>query len=242
MIDLKRYLESETPVTWLFSGDSITQEAAHTRGWRGYTQLFKERLGELARNEDVVINTGVGGAGLGYLEARVEERIVRFKPDVVFIMFGTNDSAGGINGLDGYRQSYSRIVDQIKAGGIETIVIQTTVPMYTVDPEWQADVQKLTGEEREVYCRKFTSRRDAMAAYVEATRQVAEELGLPVVDHWSAWHADGVGWGQITEGGFHPNEYGHRLMVRTLCQACGIWDPTAANAWTCRLLIPVREE
>src|SRR2546421_6398893 len=91
-------LRENHPLTWLFAGDSITQGAVHTCGWRDYTQLFKERLGEVGRNEDVVINIAVGGWRVGALVARVEERILRFGPDVVFLMFGTNDAAGSVAG------------------------------------------------------------------------------------------------------------------------------------------------
>ena len=48
-IDLGDLISRKEPVRWLFAGDSITQGARHTRGHRDYTQLFKERVGELAR-------------------------------------------------------------------------------------------------------------------------------------------------------------------------------------------------
>jgi hypothetical protein len=51
-------LRTEKPVKWLFYGDSITHGAAHTRGWRDYTEIFSERIRtELQRAEDVVIKT-----------------------------------------------------------------------------------------------------------------------------------------------------------------------------------------
>ncbi len=43
----------EGPLTWVFAGDSITQGIVYTHGWRGYTELFKERLWELGRWEDL---------------------------------------------------------------------------------------------------------------------------------------------------------------------------------------------
>ena len=43
MEQIKRLLEREQALTWIFTGDSITHGAAHTIGWRDYTELFCER-------------------------------------------------------------------------------------------------------------------------------------------------------------------------------------------------------
>ncbi len=89
------HIRSQRPVKWLFAGDSITQGAVQTDGWRDYTQLFKERLGELGRNEDVVINTAVGGWSLEQFASRRDDRVFSYQPHVVLMMFGTNDAVGG---------------------------------------------------------------------------------------------------------------------------------------------------
>lgn len=135
MVDLCRFLERHTPVTWLFCGDSITQGAVHTRGWRDYTQLFKERLGELARNDDLVLNTAVGGWSVSALLPRLQERILRLQPDVLFLLFGTNDAAAGPDHLATFSEQYVQVIERARRAGIGAIVVQTTVPMLPVDPE-----------------------------------------------------------------------------------------------------------
>ena len=236
-IDLVELLDREGPVTWLFCGDSITQGARHTRGLRDYTQLFRERLGEMARNEDIVLNTAVGGWSLAALEPRLEERILRHRPNVVLLMFGTNDAAAGRGGLDAFTGRYDAILGRIRDAGITTTVVQTAVPVFPVDP--QAAIAMSEWPDPEVRAGKLkglTERVDSLERYVLRTREVAARCSAPLVDHWAAWTAVGGARGQLMDGGFHPNEYGHRLVAHTLFRSCGIWDDAS---WTCRLFVPV---
>jgi lysophospholipase L1-like esterase len=223
-------LQAERSVTWLFAGDSITQGAVHTHGWRDYTQIFRERLGELGRNEDVVVNTAVGGWSLPPLAARLDERVVRFRPDAVFLLFGTNDAAGGLQGLETFGAAYAEVVARCRQAGIGLVVLQTTVPLMPLDAERLAALEmpagKLEGVRRRLAC---------LPAFVEATRQAAAAAGAPLVDHWAVWQRAGWRLGQLSEGLFHANEYGHRLMAHTLFRACGMWSD---SSWTCRQFVP----
>jgi acyl-CoA thioesterase I len=234
-------LASDTPATWVFCGDSITHGAVHTVGYRDYTELFDERMYELvfempARKEDVVINTGVSGWSTSILQPRVEERILRFKPDAVFIMLGTNDAVASFDGLDGFAQRYADIIAQIRAAGIERIVLQTAFPMPPLDPALYigsdafADTASL-----EVGIRGFAARQESIETYVETTRRVATQHGLPLIDHWPIWKNLGTLMGHYTDGGFHPNEYGHRLIAHTIFRDLGIWD---AESRICRMFLP----
>ncbi|MEW6754515.1 MAG: SGNH/GDSL hydrolase family protein [Candidatus Latescibacterota bacterium] len=227
---IQALLGADRPVTWLFAGDSITQGAVYTHGWRDYTQLFRERLGERARNEDVVVNTAAGGWSLRPLAARLEERVLRFRPDALFLLFGTNDASTGMEGLEAYRAAYADVVGRARQAGIEAIAVQTTVPLMPVDPAWLAAMDlppgKVEGVRRRLAC---------LPAYVEATRQLAAALDVPLVDHYAVWQQAGVRLGQLSEGLFHANEYGHRLLAHALLRACGLWDEAS---WTCRLFVP----
>jgi acyl-CoA thioesterase-1 len=236
-IDIQDELNRPDPVNWLFCGDSITQGAAHTRGGRDYPQHFRERLGELARNEDIVINTAVGGWSTGTLEPRLEDRVLRHQPDVVFLLFGTNDAVGGAEGLDAFTERYKGIVNRIREAGIRKVILQTTVPMIRVDPEAQTAAMNWPDPQmRAAKLHGLKQRLQHIESYVEATRNAAAAAGVPLVDHWAVWEECGGQRGQITDGGFHPNEYGHILMAHTLIRACGMWDE---KSWVCRLFVPV---
>ena len=236
-VELTPLLTRDEPVTWLFAGDSITQGAVHTRGWRDYTQLFKERLGEMGRSEDLVLNTAVGGWSTATLEPRLGERVLRHRPDAVFLMFGTNDSAQGIDGLDAFAERYRHLLERIRAGGIEYLVVQTTIPMMPVDAEKTNAMTDWPDEElRQRKLHGLRQRLLCLEDYAARTREVAAACGVPLVDHWQPWLDTAGRRAQLLDGGFHPNEYGHRLIAQTLFRACGMWDDTS---WMCRLFIPV---
>ena len=236
-LDLSDLLKRHAPVTWLFCGDSITQGAVHTRGWRDYTQLFGERLGELGRNEDVTINSACGGWTLAVLAPRLEERVLRFRPDVLFLMFGVNDAAGGGKGLQEFGDAYADVISRAREAGIGRVVVQTITPMVPLDPEAAIEIAKFQDEQtRDSKLRGLRMRLEHLPSYSEAISGVARRLGVALVDHWSVWMEAGGARGQLLDGGFHPNEYGHRLIAHTIFRACGMWDE---GSWTCRLFVPV---
>jgi lysophospholipase L1-like esterase len=234
-VDLTGFLDRPSAVTWLFSGDSITQGGVHTRGWRDYTQLFRERLLELGRGEDVTINTSVGGSVLA--GTRVDERVLRFKPDVLLVMFGTNDSVSGDEGLEGFRQRYVELIRQTREAGI-TVVPQTIVPMMPVEPQAYIEMTPHWADEklREYKLRALHMRRKWLSSYAQAVREAAQAAGVPVVDHWEAWLKTAGLRGQLMADAIHPNEYGHRLLAHTIFRTCGMWSDASA---TCRLFVPV---
>ena len=236
-IDISDLIDRTGPVTWLFCGDSITQGAKHTRGWRDYTQLFRERIGEMARNEDIVINTAVGGWSTQALEPRLDERILRYKPDAVFLMFGTNDAATGLSGIEAFETRYEEILKRIRGSGIGLVIVQTTVPMMTVDPHDTINIAEWPDEKtREGKLKGLVERRTSLEPYVSCTRRVAEKTGIQLIDHCAVWARVGAARGQLMDGGFHPNEYGHRLIAHTVFRECGIFD---AESWTCRMAVPI---
>jgi acyl-CoA thioesterase I len=227
-------LKSTSPVTWLFAGDSITQGAVHTRGWRDYTQLFKERLGELSRNEDVVINTAVGGWTLDAFVDRFDERVSRFRPDALLLMFGTNDSGAG-GGIERFVANYEKVLAVARERGLRTIV-QTALPLFPADADRYAAAAYVDPAVRPGKVQRLKARQANISDFATAATRVAELAGVPAIDHWAAWQRVAPTLGQLTDGALHPNEYGHRLIARTIYDAMGIADE---SSWMCRLFLPV---
>jgi len=59
---LQARVAEKSPIRWLFAGDSITQGALHTFGWRDYIEPFAERTRwEMQWMRDCIINTAVSG-------------------------------------------------------------------------------------------------------------------------------------------------------------------------------------
>lgn len=111
-------LNSNTPATWVITGDSITHGALHTNGWRSYPEHWTERVRwELGKpkNRDFVIDSGVSGATSAELVAQFGERVTAFAPEVVSIMIGTNDIATAGLGLDTYRANLVSLVRSVRA-------------------------------------------------------------------------------------------------------------------------------
>lgn len=223
-INVQAYLTREQPVVWLFCGDSITQGARHTRGHRDFSQLFKERLGEMARNEDVVVNTAVGGWSSGSMEGRWEDRVARFKPDVVFFMFGTNDAASDRFDPEELLLRMSEWPGRIPDS---KAIWMSPVPVAPTKPEAVLLPGKRQGFER---------RQERLPVLVERMRSHAKERNIDFIDHWAVFGEAGFGMVNLMDGGFHPNEYGHRQIAHTMFRRLGMWDD---QSWVCRLFIPL---
>ena len=216
--DRLRDILTGPPVTWVFLGDSITQGVTHTHGWRGYVEHFAERVrGELGRRADAVVNSGVAGTTTEDLLPEFHWRAGRFAPDVVFVLFGTNDVLAGENGVRGFRYRLDQIVQRSRDVGA-TVVLQTPPPVLD------------DGDRRP----------DLIALYAEAVREVAAELGVLVVDHAGHWAqaAAEAGAAVAPEGWlddtFHPGARGHHEMTLTLLRALGIDD---ASSQVCSLTV-----
>ena len=63
-MDMQTILESDTSLTWVFAGDSITHNGKWTQGMNGYAEWFEQYLYDINRNNDSVINTAWGGADI----------------------------------------------------------------------------------------------------------------------------------------------------------------------------------
>lgn len=210
--DRLREVLAGPPVTWTFLGDSITQGVVHTHGQRNYVELFAERVrGELGRLGDAVINSGVSGSTSADVLDEFHWRAGRFSPDVLFVMYGTNDMLDSEEGVRGFSFRLDQVVQRGRDVGA-TVVLQTPPPVL-------ADAGRTP---------------ELMSRYAAAVREVGERLGVPLVDHAAAWAAAAEEQGaEIAPEGwlddsFHPGPLGHRAMVRTLLEALDLADPTSA--------------
>jgi len=211
-------LEDTVPITWVFTGDSITHGALHTHGWRSYPEHFAERVRwELGRVRDVAINTGISGDTVPGLLSDLEHRVLRFNPTVVSIMMGMNDATKGEEGRKAFREKYRELIERLRNESGAAILLHTPNP---ITPE-------------------ATNRRD-LPAYAEIVREIAEESGAAVVDQERMWK-EYLSRGRndlnyfLNDGTIHPNGVGHTLFAHNLFRVLEIFDPESR---TCRLYIP----
>lgn len=213
---IKELMAGKIPLKWIFSGDSITQGAKHTIGYRSYPEIFAERVRwELGRVRDFVINTAISGNTSKDILQDFDWRIGQFKPGIVSLMVGTNDASEKKEiSVDAFKQNNLDLIDKIRASGAIPI-LQT--PNIII-------IEKAKGRER-------------INDYISVTRDVAAEKKVVLVDHFANWNdtANGISRNEIVtkwlNDELHPNGVGHSQMAKLLFRKLSIFDP---NAFTCR--------
>jgi len=211
---LRARMSEKRPVTWLFTGDSITHGALHTKGWRCFSEIFAERVRfEMNRRSDIVINTGISGDTTAGIIAALDWRLSRFQPDVTFIMFGMNDSVIGPD-LTTYEANLRKVVTEArKNGGIPVLM--------RVNPCLPGSAQE--------------KRHAKLESYMDVVAKIATDEKLILVDHWADWRKDPKAIGSMMNDDVHPNALGHQEMAIRIMQAVGLND---SKSFTGRLTAP----
>lgn len=204
-----RLLRGPAPATWVFTGDSITHGALFTEGWRSFVEHFAERVRwELRRFNDVVINTGVCGEKTEGLLRCLDDRILRFRPDVVLVMLGMNDSLAGPAGRAAFHKNLCEIAGRLREGGVIP-VLQTPNTVFAPHAATRSD----------------------LPAYVEIVREVAAWCEVPLIDHWQLWAQKKpqpqmlLDW--LQDQSIHPNYLGHRALAQLIFDSFEIFDPAS---------------
>lgn len=209
---ITNFLRTDTPVRWLFNGDSITHGAKHTYGHRDYTELFGERVRYLlARKDDLVIKSAISGNTTRHLLDTFEHRVAVLQPHVVFYMIGMNDcSPANQVSVEEYEQNIDLLGQKTeKIGAIP--VFQTCNPIVSPGVDQQPRAARL--EE-----------------YLEALRQKAASRHWLLIDHYQFWKRQepAVLFGWMNDA-VHPNAYGHLAFYRYLNQCLGMVEPTSPH-------------
>lgn len=201
---------------WVFYGDSITQGALHTFGYRDYTQLFAERVRfEMGRPHDIVINSAVSGYTSRHLLDHFNWGVEQLKPDVLLVMIGMNDASQSSQiGLKDFRENLIDLIDLVKSEEVR-LVLQTTC---TVLDEGS------------------NGRCTRLASYMDIVRDMAQQHELMLIDHHRYWQSlDPDTRSYLLSDAIHPNEMGHRVLAEQLFRALNIFDESSR---CCRLFTP----
>ncbi|MEO2045305.1 MAG: GDSL-type esterase/lipase family protein [Pirellulales bacterium] len=198
---IKELYDKTEPIVWVITGNSITHGNFLTHGYRSYAEHFAERTrSEMARFRDVVINTGVAGDTVPKLTNDLDHRVLRFKPTVVSIMMGMNDSAAGPEGREKFRASYFKLVNRLKSESDSLILLHTPNPITST-----------------------AVRRSDLPAYAQIVREVAQDRGVSLCDQDKMWreHLELSKSNLIYligDGTIHPNRWGmcssHTISAR----------------------------
>lgn len=210
---LQGKLSSSQRLTWLFMGDSITHGAAHTWGYDAVPQAAEKYVHSvLGRPNDIIVNTAVSGSNTRVTLANIEQRLDKYPADIVSIMIGTNDSAGGSKlSISEYADNLKAIHAKIKERNPNAfIVFRTPAPTNG-------------------------GRKQAIPEYVEKMKEVGAGLNVLVVDQFTSWRAAAdmysflladpdQGQQFLMGNDLHPGYNGQRLMTRQFFEALGLWS------------------
>ncbi|MCW5851232.1 MAG: SGNH/GDSL hydrolase family protein [Anaerolineae bacterium] len=209
--ELRARARASDPILWVFLGDSITHGALHTFGWRDYTEIFAERVRfELGRQGDLVLNAAYSGYTAPRLASELDHRCLRFRPQVVSIMIGTNDAKAGPAGLTEFETTLTDMVRRVQAETAAHVILQMPPPIDT----------------------RNAPERESLPRYAEAMRRVARATDAALCDHEAAWldfeARSGRNRFYLLSDPFHPNEHGHRFLAQTFLDWLGYggWDNT----------------
>lgn len=210
---IRKLLEAEHPVTWVFGGDSITHGSVHLVGERHYVQLFEQRVRtELGRRLDIIINTGVAGWNLrDHLLPGRERAIFCFQPAILSLCIGMNDAASvPLDEIPRWQEELEALLREVMERGTKGVILHIPPP---IDP-----------------CshHPMATQRRNLPYFCEALREAAGHCGAVLVDHQRFWEEREKSRDRATlmslSDAIHPNAIGHRMMTECLCRVLEIWD------------------
>lgn len=187
------------PVTIACLGDSVTHGCFEIfpdgKGGIGVAcrpdeaypmMLYREIANYFPFAAPAIINAGVSGDNAHAGLSRLERDVLSYKPDLVIVNFGLNDSMNKDveGGLETYDKSMRAIFKKALASGAECLLLTPnymnkgvspflTEPLF-IDIAKEAAVVQNTG---------------ILTRYVETARKAAEDMAVPVADAYSVWQA-----------------------------------------------------
>ena len=191
-------------VTIVTLGDSITRGV---RSGVKAEETFSALLESTLLSEGIpvkVTNVGVGGERTDGALKRLDKAVLALKPNIVIVMYGTNDSYVDSNrkvprlAEKDFYDNTMKLVERLKKARVTTVLM--------TEPSWGAKGQNGLGDHPDILLGKF----------MERTREVARKTGVPVVDNFAKWQAEakkGVDIGKLwTTDQCHPNPIGHFMI------------------------------
>lgn len=215
-------VSQEDPLTWVFLGDSITHGLVHTKGYDSTAQTFEKYVKEdLQRKDDVVINTGVSSTETAWVLENLYQRAEKYKPDVVFIMLGTNDVYSNVNPFHIVNGAGIVITKELYCENMKEIIqrLRSANPDVSIVLRAPSPVNR---ESRNIYLEQ--------GGYLDALEDLAREDGnIIYVDQYREWSREirtfPYMWNAeyyFSDSTLHPGAAGQLKMAQMVIDACGL--------------------
>jgi lysophospholipase L1-like esterase len=196
-----RKLREHKPLRIIAYGDSITAGGEASSVDLQFPSRWAEYLRKQHPDSKIeLLNHATGGDNTENGLARLQEKVLSQKPDLVLIAFGMNDhnllGVGGVP-VPKFKENLKSIATQIREKtGAEVILLSCFPP----NPDWH-----------------FGSHQ--MGKYAQATKEAAEELKAPYADVYGIWETVLTRKDEPSLLGNdinHPNDFGHWLYLQAL--------------------------
>ncbi|KAK9915119.1 hypothetical protein WJX75_004950 [Coccomyxa subellipsoidea] len=197
-------------------GDSLTQKSFDEGGWAG-------RLANEYQRKVDVINRGYSGYNTRwakYIAPVIFPASQKMPPQLVTVFFGANDaalpdrlSARQHVPVEEYRSNLQSMIQLVQSKGSKNILLITPPPLHEA-----ARVRHNQQENDEVSeATSIPERTNSVTSqYAAAAKQLAGDLGLPVLDLWTeiqkhkSWQSD------YLEDGLHFTPAGNKAVFNLL--------------------------
>ncbi|MBN1222525.1 MAG: hypothetical protein JXB23_04715 [Candidatus Aminicenantes bacterium] len=218
----KETTETVRPVRIVAFGDSTTEVWSED-----IEQMYVQRLGPAlaVRGFNVeLINSGVSNHTTEDARARFEKDVRSYRPDVVIIWFGINDSwidadYGATEPRltrDQYRQNLLYFIHTLKKDGAQ-IILMTPNPM-----RWSDEYRKIFDTEKHLLdVNEIRGINRLLDLYAQDVRDISRAERVVLIDVHKCFEDYGRKPGQsvddlLLSDGIHPNDEGHILITGLL--------------------------
>lgn len=165
-------------------GDSITSKEKSKDGSLRLTSRLRQEL-----TEWVVMNAGIPAETTRAALVRLQDDVLRHRPDLVTILFGANDSSDHrLIPLNEYENNLTYMVNKI---GAEKVILISPAPVYEVK-------QKARTNEK-------------MNEYVQIVKKVADQEGTYYVPLFETFSERNI-QKYVIDDGLHFNKFGYEEL------------------------------
>jgi lysophospholipase L1-like esterase len=190
-------------------GDSITfgdnaQSRKNSWGSRLHEYLKNNFPGKFE-----LVNNGVEGeiAQEGFDE--IEDRVIKYTPDIVFIGYGTNDctkeNRAYVNSIYNFESNMKDIAEAVRSQTNAVIIFNLAPPV----------IEELCNDD------VVTIHNRDIEAYNNVVKRICGSMMLSFVDHYDLMSANDDIKELIDYDGIHPNDEGHRVMFENILSSTG---------------------
>lgn len=185
-------------------GDSITYGCNASNKKSSWAGRLEEYLNTNFKNQFEVINNGVLGENAQQGFDDVEDKVIKYTPDIVLIGYGTNDctkeQGSYVNDFYNFESNMEDIAGTIRSETNASIVFNLAPPV--IEELCNTDTMQIYNRDIETYNK--------------AVKKICGPMGLSFIDHYEFMAGRKDLKQLIDSGGIHPNDEGHKLMLENI--------------------------